>query len=179
MARSSYYYHIGQMRKSDKYKTEKKLIAYIFHEHKGRYGYRRITVEMRNRGYIINHKTVQRLMNDMGIKSQIRKVRYRSYKGDVGKIAPNVISRNFKAESPNVKWATDVSQINICGTKLYLSPILDMFNGEIISYNISTSPNMEQIYDMLDKAFSKSGHLEGLILHSDQGWQYQHKGYRQ
>ena len=179
MARSSYYYHIVQTRKTDKYKTEKELISSIFHEHKGRYGYRRITAEMRNRGYVINHKTVQRLMNDMGIKSLIRKVRYRSYKGDVGKIAPNVISRDFKAESPNVKWATDVSQINIGGVKLYLSPILDMFNGEIVSYNISTSPNMEQIYDMLGKAFSKYSHLEGLILHSDQGWQYQHKGYRQ
>ena len=179
MARSSYYYHIVQTRKADKYRTEKELISSIFHEHKGRYGYRRITAEMRNRGFVINHKTVQRLMNDIGIKSQIRKVRYRSYKGEVGRIAPNVISRDFKAEAPNTKWTTDVSQINIGGTKLYLSPILDMFNGEIISYNISTSPNMEQIYDMLDKAFSKSGHLEGLILHSDQGWQYQNKGYRQ
>ena len=178
MARSSYYYHIVQTRKADKYRTEKELISSIFHEHKGRYGYRRITAEMRNRGYVINHKTVQRLMNDIGIKSQIRKVRYRSYKGEVGRIAPNVISRDFKAEAPNTKWTTDVSQINIGGTKLYLSPILDMFNGEIISYNISTSPNMEQIYDMLDKAFSKSGHLEGLILHSDQGWQYQMKEYQ-
>ena len=133
---------------------------------------------MRNRGYKINHKTVQRLMNEMGLKCKIRKVRYRSYKGEVGKIAPNIIKRNFIATAPNRKWATDVTQINVGTAKLYLSPIVDMFNGEIVSYNISTSPNLEQIYDMLDKAFAKYDCLDGLILHSDQGWQYQHYGYR-
>ena len=136
------------------------------------------TAEMRNRGYKINHKTVQRLMNEMGLKCKIRKVRYRSYKGEVGKIAPNIIKRNFIATAPNRKWATDVTQINVGTAKLYLSPIVDMFNGEIVSYNISTSPNLEQIYDMLDKAFAKYDCLDGLILHSDQGWQYQHYGYR-
>ncbi len=113
-----------------------------------------------------------------GFKSKIRQVRYRSYKGEVGKIAPNIIDSDFTAEAPNRKWATDVTQINIGSVKLYLSPILDMFNGEIISYNISRNPNLEQIYDMLDKAFAKFDNLDGLILHSDQGWQYQHYGYR-
>ena len=157
---------------------KEKSIRLIFYEHKGRYGYRRVTAEMRNRGYKINHKTVQRLMNEMGLKCKIRKVRYRSYKGEVGKIAPNIIKRNFIATAPNRKWATDVTQINVGTAKLYLSPIVDMFNGEIVSYNISTSPNLEQIYDMLDKAFAKYDCLDGLILHSDQGWQYQHYGYR-
>ena len=105
-------------------------------------------------------------------------VRYRSYKGELGKIAPNIIDRDFTAEAPNRKWATDVTQIKIGSVKLYLSPILDMFNGEIISYNISRKPDMEQIYDMLDKAFTRFDSLDGLILHSDQGWQYQHYGYR-
>lgn len=91
-------------------------------------------------------------MIEMGLKCKIRKVRYRSYKGEVGKIAPNIIKRNFIATAPNRKWATDVTQINVGTAKLYLSPIVDMFNGEIVSYNISTSPNLEQIYDMLDKA---------------------------
>ncbi|MDE5567992.1 MAG: IS3 family transposase, partial [Muribaculaceae bacterium] len=127
----------------------------------------------------INHKTVQKLMQSMGLKSQIRKVRYRSYKGTVGKTAPNIINRNFTASAPNQKWATDITQINIGNTKLYLSSILDMYNGEIISYNISKSPNLEQVCDMLDKAFAKYDNLDGLIIHSDQGWQYQHYGYRQ
>lgn len=157
---------------------EKETIKAIYHEHKGRYGYRRVTAEMCNRGIVINHKTVQRLMVEMCLKSRIRKVRYHSYKGEVGKIAPNIIARDFAAEAPNRKWATDVTQINIGAVKLYLSPILDMFNGEIISYNISKSPNMEQVYDMLNKAFDRFDDLDGLILHSDQGWQYQHCSYR-
>lgn len=179
MARSVFYYHIGRQKSQDKYALEKKTIKTIFHEHKGRYGYRRITAEMHNRNYPINHKTVRRIMTEMGLKCRIRKVRYRSYRGNVGKVAPNIIDRNFMAIAPNRKWATDVTQINIGSTKLYLSPILDMYNGEIISYNISTSPNLKQVYDMLDKAFKKFDNLDGLILHSDQGWQYQHFGYRQ
>lgn len=178
MARSVFYYHYNRLKIANKYAIEEDEIKKIFHKHKGRYGYRRVTAEMHNRGYAINHKTVQKLMERLGLKSQIRKVRYRSYKGEVGKIAPNFINRDFATADPNRKWATDVSQINIGSEKLYLSPILDMFNGEIISYNISKSPNLEQVYDMLDKAFARFDNLEGLILHSDQGWQYQHFGYR-
>ena len=178
MARSVFYYHLKRLKTNDKYALENETIKSVFHEHKGGYGYRRVTAEMRNRGFRINHKTVQRLMINMCLKSQIRKVRYRSYKGEVGRIAPNVINREFVAHAPNRKWATDVTQINIGSEKLYLSPILDMFNGEIISYNISKSPNLEQVYDMLDKAFARFDSLDGLILHSDQGWQYQHYGYR-
>lgn len=178
MARSVFYYHLKRLKTIDKYSNEKESIKLIFHEHKGRYGYRRVTAEMHNRGFMLNHKTIQRLMGDLGLKSKIRMVRYRSYKGEVGKIAPNIIDRDFTAEAPNRKWATDVTQIKIGSVKLYLSPILDMFNGEIISYNISRKPDMEQIYDMLDKAFTRFDSLDGLILHSDQGWQYQHYGYR-
>ena len=161
MARSVFYYHLKRLEEPDKYAVEKEEIKSIFHEHKGRYGYRRVTWEMRNRGYVINHKTVQRLMTEMHIKCKMRKVRYRSYKGEVGSLAPNIIGRNFVATEPNRKWATDVTQINIGATKLYLSSILDMFNGEIISHNISNSPNLEQIYDMLDKAFDKCDNLDG------------------
>ena len=117
-------------------------------------------------------------MMTMGLKSLIRRVHYRSYKGEVGRVAPNIINRDFLATAPNRKWTTDVTQIKIGSIKLYLSPILDMFNGEIISYNISKSPNLEQVYDMLDKAFEKFHNLDGLILYSDLGWQYQHYGYR-
>lgn len=169
MARSVFYYHIKRLKDQDKYALEEKEIKDIFHEHKGRYGYRRVTAEMRNRNYTINHKTVQRIMIEMGLKCKIRKVRYHSYKGEVGRVAPNIIERDFATGAPNRKWATDVTQINIGSTKLYLSPILDMYNGEIIAYNISTNPNLEQIYDMLDKAFARFDSLDGLILHSDQG----------
>ena len=149
MARSVFYYHLKRLKADDKYSIEKKEINDIYHEHKGRYGYRRITAEMRNRKFVINHKTVKRLMDELGLKCKIRKVKYRSYKGEIGKIAPNVIERDFSATAPNRKWATDVTQINIGSTKIYLSPILDMFNGEIISHNISLSPNLEQVMTCL------------------------------
>lgn len=165
MARSVFYYHLKRLNVSDKYATEKETIKTIFYEHKGRYGYRRVTAEMRNRGVVINHKTVLHLMMAMGLKSRIRRVRYRSYKGDVGRVAPNIINRNFVATGPNRKWATDVTQINIGAAKLYLSPILDMFNGEIISYNISKSPNLEQVYDIcLIKLLKSSTNSTGLYF---------------
>lgn len=123
MARSVFYYHLKRLKSKDKYAAEKKEIKDIFHEHKGRYGYRRITAEMRNRKYVMNHKTVQRLMDEMGLKCRIRKVRYRSYKGEIGKVAPNIIERDFTAAVPNRKWATDVTQINST-CRLYLTCIM-------------------------------------------------------
>ena len=179
MARSVFYYHLKALKREDKHAQLKSEIEAIFHEHKGRYGYRRITFELKNRGYIVNHKTVQRLMGLLGLKCQTRVVRYRSYKGNVGKVASNILNRNFVAKQPNQKWVTDVTQITIAQTKLYLSPIIDLYNGEVVSYNISNSPNLAQIYDMLDKAFVKVLNTKGIILHSDQGWQYQNRGYQQ
>jgi transposase InsO family protein len=156
----------------------KEEIIAIYHENQGRYGYRRITMELHNRGYEINHKTVQRLMNELNIKCMVRIRKYRSYKGEVGKIAPNLIQRDFKATAPNQKWTTDVTEFSLFGTKLYLSPILDMYNSEIISYNLSERPVLGQVMDMLDKAFAKIPDNTNLIFHSDQGWQYQHKQYQ-
>ena len=166
------------MNKPDKYMQVKEQISKIYHENQGRYGYRRITLELRNRGYEINHKTVQRLMKEIGIKCMVRIKKYRSYKGEIGKIAPNLIKRDFTASAPNQKWTTDITEFSLFGEKLYLSPILDMFNGEIISYNISYHPVLGQVMDMLDKAFAKIPDNTNLIFHSDQGWQYQHKQYQ-
>ena len=166
------------MLRPDKYRVEKEEITAIYHENQGRYGYRRITLEMRNRGYVINHKTVSRLMRELGLKCQVRIKRYRSYKGEIGKVAPNLIDRNFHAHAPNQKWTTDITEFSLFGKKLYLSPILDMYNGEIISYNISERPHLGQVMDMLDKAFEKIPDNTGLVFHSDQGWQYQHKMYQ-
>lgn len=135
-------------------------------------------MELRNQGIIVNHKKVQRLMNVMGLDSKIRKKRkYSSYKGTVGKIADNLIERNFEAEAPNQKWYTDVTEFNLRGEKLYLSPILDGFNGEVVSLNRSISPNLKQIKEMLKDAFERNSVVTGLIFHSDQGWQYQHFSY--
>ena len=178
MARSSFYYHQKQYRSSDKYQVIKELIKSIYHKHKGRYGYRRITDELNNKGIIINHKTVLRLMKLLKIKSLIRVKKYKSYKGEQGKIAPNLLKRNFKAEAPNQKWATDITEFNISGKKLYLSPIIDLFNQEIISYELTERPVFNQVAVMLKKAFKKIPNNINLMLHSDQGWQYQMKQYQ-
>lgn len=178
MARSSFYYHEKRSKAPDKYQSVKELIKSIYHKHKGRYGYRRITDELQNKGIIINHKTVLRLMGSLGLKSIIRVKKYKSYKGELGKIAPNILERNFKAEAPNQKWATDITEFKVAGTKLYLSPIIDLFNQEIISYELRERPVFEQVTTMLRKAFRKIPNNTGLILHSDQGWQYQMKQYQ-
>jgi len=150
----------------------------IYHENKGRYGYRRMTLELRNRGFTINHKTVQRLMKKLNLVCRVRIKKYKSYRGEVGKIAPNIINRDFSATKPNEKWVTDITEFSLFGEKLYLSPILDLFNGEIVSYNLSRSPNFAQTVDMLNLAFAKIPDDTNLILHSDQGWQYQMRDYR-
>ena len=117
-------------------------------------------------------------MNQFALCGKRPKEKYHSYKGDVGKVADNIINRDFSTEKPLQKWTTDVSQFNLPWGKCYISPILDMNTNEIISYNLSTSPNMEQIKDMLNKAFERFPSVQGLIMHSDQGWQYQHAFYR-
>ena len=128
--------------------------------------------------FLVNHKRVQRIMNQLGLFGKRPKEKYHSYKGDVGKVADNIINRDFSTEKPLQKWTTDVSQFNLSWGKCYISPILDMNTNEIISYNLSTSPNMEQIKDMLHKAFKRFPSVQGLVMHSDQGWQYQHAFYR-
>ena len=119
LPRATFYYHLKQMRAPDKYKEVKAEITLIYHENKGRYGYRRITTELHNRGFSCNHKTVQRLMKELRLVCRVRIKKYRSYKGEVGKIAPNLLNRNFYAEKPNQKWVTDVTEFNLFGQKLY------------------------------------------------------------
>jgi len=135
--------------------------------------------QLRNEGYTLNHKTVQRLMQDMNLKSQIRRVKYRSYRGEMGKTAPNILNREFKASRPNQKWATDVTEFKVADRKAYLSPIIDMFNGEIIAYTISDRPDLKMVMDMMHSAKRKIKDTSGVMLHSDQGWHYQHMQYQQ
>ena len=167
------------MNRSDKYGEVKEVIQQIFDEHQGRYGYRRITLELRNKGYLLNHKTVRRLMVEMGLKCLVRIKKYRSYRGNIGKVAPNILERHFEATKPNEKWVTDVTEFHLHGQKLYLSPILDLFNGEIISYHLENRPIYPLVSRMLTKAFEHLKDGDSPILHSDQGWHYQMKQYQQ
>lgn len=167
------------MKSVDKYETAKAEITAIYHENRGRYGYRRITEELRNRKIYLNHKTVQRLMKQLGLVCHVRMKKYRSYKGEVGKIAPNLLQRNFHADRPNQKWVTDVTEFSLFGQKLYLSPILDLCSSDLVSCTISDRPVISMVTSMLDKAFEQIPDDTNLILHSDQGWHYQHKQYQQ
>jgi len=177
MARSTFYYHLKNLSGEEKYSKIKKEIKEVYDRHKGRFGYRRICLTLKNKGYQINHKTVYRLMKELEIKSTIRVKKYVSYKGEVGRIAENLLKRNFKAERPNQKWATDITEFKVKDRKLYLSPVLDLYNGEIISYVTAERASIKQVIDMLNKCPKTEG-KQKVILHSDQGWQYQMKAYQ-
>lgn len=187
ISKSTYFYNINNYENPDVDLELKNLIKEIFNKHKSRYGYRRITLELRNKGLVINHKRVKRLMSQLGLYGLTPKAKYKSYKGEVGKTANNkllvkvvdevkhttTMKRNFKTTKVNEVWLSDVTEFHIPAGKLYLSPILDLHNREIVSFNVSKSPSFIQTKDMLNKAFDKYNNLEGLIFHTDQGWQYQ------
>lgn len=176
LPKSTYYYELKRLNiLVEKDKEIYERINFIFNKHKEMYGVRRIYHQLRNEGYVINHKKVQRIMKKLGLKGIRPKEKYHSYKGDVSPFAKNIIDRNFKTDKPNKKWSTDITQFNCQFGKCYLSPIIDMFVGDIVSYDLSMSPNMKQTMNMLNTAITKYDDLKGLILHSDQGWQYQQK----
>ena len=154
-------------------------IEKIFTENKQRYGYRRILLVLRRQGIKLNHKTVHKLMRSMGLHGKRRKSKYKSYKGEVGKVAANILSRDFAADKPFEKLATDVTEFAVCDDKVYLSPIIDLHNKEVISYSISSkSLIFAQTREMLQGLFDKLPQSARPILHSDQGWQYQMKEFQ-
>ncbi len=179
LARWTYYYHLKQLDKTDKDQELKAEIQSIFIEHKGNYAYRRVHLELRNRAYLVNHKRVQGLIKVLNLQAKMRQKRkYSSHKGDVGKKAENLIQGQFEGSKTMEKCYTDVTEFAIPAStqKLYLSPVLDGFNSEIIAFNLSTSPNLEQVKSMLEQAFTEK-YYENTILHSDKGWQYRHDSY--
>ena len=137
LAKSTYYF---ELTKTDVVKSRNSElmaeIQEIFNYNKGRYGVRRVHKELENRGYIVNHKRVQRVMHEMGLYGKRPKEKYHSYKGEVGKIANNILNRDFSTTAPLQKWTTDVSQFSFSWGKCYISPILDMNTNEIISYDL-------------------------------------------
>lgn len=178
MARSTFYYQQKASQAVDKHQALKKQIKAIFARHEGRYGYRRITLAIRNLGKTVNHKTIQALMGKLGLKSLVRPKKYRSYKGEVGHAAPHILKRRFEATTTNQKWVTDVTEFKVAGEKLYLSPVMDLYNGEIIAFETSKRPEYSLVGSMLKKAIGRLKHGEQPILHSDQGWQYRMPAYQ-
>ena len=197
LPRSDYYYWKNRIDPDTKNSDLMDAITTIYTDNHKRYGYRRITLQLKNEGWTVNHKAVKRLMSKLNLYGITPRAKYKSYKGDFNGTVENVLLykkvdtkkhqteyvRDFSTSNVNEKWTTDVSEFHIAAGKLYLSPILDMHNREIVSYNISKNPGYSQITDMLNKAFSKYKDLSNLIFHSDQGWQYQmhpyHKALRE
>lgn len=177
MAKATFFYHKNKLKK-DKYTTEKAAISDIYEHSKKSYGYRRITLKLKEKGFDINHKTVMRLMQEMGLKGIQKSRKYRSYKGETGKILQNIIDRDFTATRPLEKMVTDITQINIGEHKLYLSALLDVYNGEISNYTLSEHPNLELVTSMINSFIQNNSITNTLILHSDQGWHYQHPTYQ-
>ena len=194
ISKSTYYYVIKSLKKEDKDLELKEEIREIFEKNFKRYGYRRITMEVnKDRDNKVNHKKVKRIMKELGLFAiQGKNGKYHSYKGDNGELKENLLlekvideekhkttyKRHFETLKPNEKWTTDVSEFKHKDGKLYLSPILDIFDGSIIAYDISLHPDFYQTKRMIEKAFQSNQNLEGLIFHSDQGWQYQHAYFR-
>ena len=161
MARSTFYYHLKPPCAEHRHTEAERRITEIFHQSSGRYGYRRIAMQLRNEGIVLNHKTVLRLMRKLGLSCRIRQKRYRSYRGTVGKVAPNILGRDFRAERPYQRLVTDVSQISVGGERCFLSPVLDLFSREIVCYDISDRADMAQIGNMLGKLFAVIDALPG------------------
>ncbi|WP_201477196.1 IS3-like element IS1397 family transposase, partial [Escherichia coli] len=178
LARSTLYYQLSLQKAKDKYADVKQLIASIFHEHRGCYGYRRIHCELQKRGLKFSGKTVRKLMQQLGLKSPVRLKKYRSYRGNMGLAAENILQRQFKAEAPCEKWVTDITEFRAGGQKLYLSPILDLFNGEIVAWETACRPTEELVKRMLKKGLESLAEGEKPLLHSDQGWHYRIKSYQ-
>lgn len=195
LSKSTYfYYHSNKHLEAEKRRKEEderiyQIILPIFEHHKARYGYRRIILALKDKLAGINHKRTQRIMSANNLLGKQPKNKYHSYKGDNGEYKENLLLhkevidnkpiyiRDFNTTKPNEKWTTDVSEFKATGGKLYLSPIMDIHDGSIIAYDISIHPDFDQTKRMIDKAFKDNPNLEGLIFHSDQGWQYQHKTY--
>ena len=178
LARSTFYYQVKCLQQPDKHAALKEVVQRVYHEEKGLYGYRRVTHAIRNQGTLVNKKVIERLMAELGLQSIVRPKKYRSYRGTVGKVARNLLERNFVAQRPNQKWVTDVTEFKVAQQKLYLSPVVDLYNGEVIAYETASRPTYDLVGNMLEKALDGLGEKPKLVIHSDQGWHYQQAQYR-
>jgi putative transposase len=179
LARSTYFYQRAALVVVDKYATIKATIKALYIAHDGIYGYRRMTAALHNLGEKINHKTVRRLMCALEMNSLVKIKKYKSYKGEASRTAPNLLKRRFKAKRARQKLVTDVTEFKSGGRKLFLSPVMDLYNGEILGYEICTRPLYEMVDKMLTKVLAILKPGDKPLLHSDQGWQYQMEAYRQ
>ncbi|SUT87881.1 transposase [Actinobacillus ureae] len=176
LKRSTFFYHLPS--KIDKNAVMRQKVIEIYQDNDGNYGYRRITLKLRDFFGAINHKRIQAIMQQLDLKGKCKQRKYRSYQGEVGKITENVLQQDFHATAPNEKLVTDITEFKCAEGKRYLSPIKDLFNGEIITHDLARSPNFEQVMRMLKQAVAKLPQDAKPILYSDQGWQYKMADYQ-
>lgn len=175
MARSTFFYHQKRFDvRPDPYAQVRSRIQEIFVDSFERYGHRKIWAVLVKEGLTIAKKTVLRLMQDMGIQTKVRRKRYNSHRGAVGVIAGNVLDREFTADEPNEKWVSDVTEFAVADQKLYLSPIIDLFDTRVVTYSMSTSPNLALTNESLRGACQGLRPGQTPLVHTDQGFQYQH-----
>jgi putative transposase len=179
LPRSTFFYHQARLLAPDPQADLKAAVACIFEKSHARYGHRRIHTELVKDGWTVAKKTVLKLMCSLRLVCKVRsKKRYSSYQGEQGVVAPNLLKREFEADAPNEKWVTDVTEFSVGDKKLYLSPIMDLFDRQIISYAIGPSPNLELTNDSLRGALATLKVGQAPLVHSDQGFQYQHSSWR-
>lgn len=178
LPKSTYHrYARGKNPKRDRWADVRPLIREIYSRAPNGMGYRQVAMALRaEQGLAISGKTVLKVMREEGLRCRIRARRYSSYHGEVGKVAPNALDRDFAADAPMRKLVTDVTEFKVAGAKAYLSPVMDLFNNEIVAWSVSRSANLAQTMEMLDMLEPR---LDGpAMLHSDQGWQYQQLAYQ-
>jgi putative transposase len=178
LARSTYYHLVKATKQPDPDRKLKRIILFIYRKHKGRVGYRRIMMILQAKGHVVNHKKVYRIMKELGLQCIVRVKKYKSYKGGVVEAAPNILNRDFKAEKPNQKWVTDITEFKLFGQKFYLSPILDLFNGEIITYTLHTRPTFDLVETMMMQGLQSLNGGDKPLIHTDQGWHYRIPRYQ-
>lgn len=180
MAKSSYCYQQKQIKKENKIAKIKERIKTLFFENHKRYGYRRIHLLLKREGIIISEKIVRSIMKEENlIVRAIRQRKYNSYLGEISPAVPNEIQRDFHADKPNKKWLIDITEFKIGEEKVYLSPIIDCFDGMPITWTVGTSPNADLVNTMLDNAIVLLKENEHPIVHSDIGCHYRWPGWIQ
>lgn len=180
LARSTFFYHQARLARPDPDADLKAAITQVFTAAKGRYGHRRVHTVLGRDGWRVARKTVLKLMRQLGLICHVRRRRrFNSFKGEVGKIAPNLLERQFTATTPNQKWVTDVTEFRVAERKIYLSPVMDLFDRSVIAYTWATAPTVAMTNDSLRAAVRTLPVGEHPMVHSDQGVHYQHASWRQ
>ncbi|WP_439657403.1 IS3 family transposase [Lentzea sp. HUAS TT2] len=179
LARSTYFYHRARLTRPDPQAGLKAVITEVFNAARGRYGHRRIHTLLVRQGWRVAKKTVRTLMNALGLVCKVRRARrYRSWLGQPGTTAENVLNREFTAAAPDTKWVTDVTEFRIAGRTLYLSPVIDLFDRSVVAYACGLSPSLELTNSSLREAIATLPAGAAPLVHSDQGFQYQHASWR-